>query len=77
MPNPNEVTFTRERLAHDYADCLNQNPLLARIEGQLISLGWSASEIRTAQMLTACHSNASLTQRLRELERRIAVIHKE
>lgn len=76
MPNPNNITFTRDSLAHHYADALNQNPLLARIEGQLRSLGWSDSEIRTVQMLTACRSNASLTQRLRELERRIAVVQR-
>lgn len=51
-----------------YAEILAQNPLLGRIEGSLRTLGWSAEEIRTYQLLAACKSNASLTQRLKELE---------
>lgn len=63
-----QVSFTREQLAVVYAELLAQNPLLARMEGQCRSLGWSDAEIRTAQLAIACKSNASLTARVKELE---------
>lgn len=67
-----QVSFTREQLAIVYAELLAQNPLLARMEGQCRSLGWSEAEIRTAQLAIACTSNAGLTARVRELESSIA-----
>lgn len=68
----NQVTATREDLPKLYAEVLEQNPLLGRIEGALRTAGWTGEEIRTFQLLTACRSNASLTTRLRELEVAIA-----
>jgi len=68
----NKVTASREELPRLYAEALAQNPLLGRIEGSCRTIGWTDEEIRTLQLLAACKSNASLTQRLRELERAIA-----
>lgn len=64
-----QVSITREQLPIAYAELLNQNPLLARVEGETRSLLWSDAEIRTLQLLVACRSNASLLARLTELER--------
>lgn len=75
MPNPNQFTAGREDLPGLYREVLEQNPLLGRIQGEQRGLGWTDEEIRTYQLLVACKSNASLTQRLAELERRIAVVH--
>ncbi len=68
-----QISLTREELPIKYAECVAQNPLLARIEATGRSLGWSDEEIRTYQMLTVCVSNASLMRRLRELELGITV----
>lgn len=73
--NPNQFTAGREDLPGLYREVLEQNPLLVRIEGALLTAGWSDVEIRTFQLLAACRSNASLTQRLKEVENQIAVIH--
>ena len=72
--NPNQITASREELPRLYAEVLSQNPLLGRIEGALRTINWTDEEIRTYQLLTACKSNASLTARLREVERRIITI---
>ena len=68
------ITFTisRDALPAAYASVLTQNPLLARAEGEMRSHQWTELEIRTIQLLTACRSNASLTQRLKELEESLA-----
>lgn len=68
LPNVVQVTASREDLPRLYAEVLDQNPLLGRIEGSLRVAGWSDEEIRTFQLLAACRSNGSLTQRLKELE---------
>jgi hypothetical protein len=67
-PKVNQIQCTREELPVLYAQVLNQNPLLARIEGSCRTIGWTDAEIRTMQLLAACRSNGSLTQRLQELE---------
>jgi len=71
-PKINQVQVTREELPIRYADLLHKNPLLGRIEGGMKVIGWTDLEIRTAQLLTAVASNASLQQRLRELEESLA-----
>lgn len=68
----NQVQVTREELPLAYVDLLRKNPLLGRIEGSARTIGWSDLEIRTMQLLTAVNSNASLQQRLRELEASLA-----
>lgn len=71
MPEPGktiQVQATREELGIKYAECVANNPLLARIEGQCRSLGWTDAEIRTMQLLTAVASNADMLRRLREYE---------
>jgi hypothetical protein len=63
-----KVTVTREELPMRYREIIAQNPLLARLEGETRGLGWTDVEIRTLQLLVACHSNASLKERLESLE---------
>lgn len=63
-----EVSASREDLPGLYLKVLQQNPLLARLEGTLRGLGWSETEIRTYQLLTACASNASLKAALEQKE---------
>lgn len=70
-----QLTFTREELGLLYRDLVFQNPLLERVEKQLRIIGWTEEEIRTAQLLLACRSNASLTEYAKSIENRIAVIH--
>lgn len=65
---PNKVDLRREDLRVDYARLLIQNPLLGRMEGEMKIINWSDEEIRTAQLLIACASNASLKKRVEELE---------
>lgn len=67
-PKVNVVQVTREELPGKYLELLVKNPLLARIEGQCLTVNWTNSEIRTLQLLAACASNASLTARVKELE---------
>ena len=67
-PVVNQISLPREKLPTAYAECLKNNPLLGRIEGAAKTIQWSDLEIRTLQLLTAVQSNASLQQRLRELE---------
>lgn len=67
-----QVSVSREELPLAYAQLLNENPLLGRIEGATKNVGWTDQEIRTMQLLVACKSNASLMQRLRELESSLA-----
>lgn len=63
-----QAEFTRETLPGQYVDLLLRNPLLARIEATLRSMGgWTDEQIRTAQLLTAVTSNASLQARLAEM----------
>ena len=64
-----QVSVTREELPIAYRQLLLENPLLARIEGETRTLGWSDEEIRTLQLLAACRSNASLMNRVLDLER--------
>jgi hypothetical protein len=68
LPKINQVQCTREELPLRYAELLNRNPLLGRIEGSAKAIAWTDLEIRTYQLLTAVASNASLQQRLIELE---------
>lgn len=55
-----QISASREDLPGLYMEILQQNPLLARVEGTMKSIGWSDLEIRTYQLLAACASNASL-----------------
>lgn len=55
-----QISASRDDLPGLYEEILRQNPLLARLEGTLRSIGWSDTEIRTYQLLAACASNASL-----------------
>lgn len=64
-----QISTKREELTSRYAEILSQNPLLQRVESQLKIINWTDEEIRTLQLLLACASNASLQQRLMELER--------
>lgn len=73
-PKINQVQVTRQELPTVYLEVLAQNDLLARIEGNLKTHNWSDLEIRTCQLLTACRSNASLLQRLKELESSLAKV---
>lgn len=72
---PNGFKCSREELPGLYVQVIAQNPLLSRIANELRLIGWTEEEIRTIQLLAACKSNASLTERLKEVENRIAVIH--
>ena len=67
-----QVQASREDIPKLYLEVLAQNPLLGRIDGECRNIGWTDEEIRTLQLLAACRSNASLTQRLRELEQSLA-----
>lgn len=73
MPD-SEVSCAREDLAGRYAECVRDNPLLARIEGRCRGIGWSAEEARTFQLIVAVASNASLQRRLAEVERGLASV---
>ncbi len=73
LPDRDTVSVEREQLPLLYADLIMQNPLLGRIEGACKPILWTDEEIRTLQLLTACKSNASLQQRLRELELSMSV----
>ena len=69
-----QVSASREQLPILYQEILNQNPLLGRIEGECKTVGWTDVEIRTIQLLAACKSNASLTERLQQMERSICKV---
>jgi hypothetical protein len=69
-----QLSVSREDLSTRYAEILFQNPLLKRVEVETRLIGWTDEEIRTFQLLLACASNASLKQRLGEVESRIAQI---
>jgi len=69
MSSQLQIQVTREQLPDRYKEILQQNPLLARTEVETKLIGWTDEEVRTLQLLLACASNASLTQRLLELER--------
>lgn len=69
-----QVQASREELPNLYMEVLDQNPLLARIEGECRTVHWTNEEIRTLQLLAACRSNASLQLRLAELERGISAV---
>jgi len=62
------VSVTREELGLRYQEILFQNDLLARVEKETRLIGWTDEEIRTFQLLLACASNASLKNRVIELE---------
>lgn len=66
---PEKFTASREELPGLYSEVLEQNPLLARLDGILTSLNWSREEILIMQLLTACKSNASMQERLRAIDR--------
>lgn len=63
-----KLSVTREDLPLRYAEILFQNPLLERVEKETRLISWTDTEIRTLQLLLACASNASLKQRVIELE---------
>lgn len=67
--NVEKISARQDELPIKYAEMVIKNPLLARIEDKGKGAGWSDEEIRTLQLLVACNSNASLMQRLMELER--------
>lgn len=69
-----QVSASREQLPILYQEILSQNPLLGRIEGECKTVGWTDVEIRTIQLLAACKSNASLTERLQQMERSICKV---
>ena len=64
-----DIVCSREEVVYRYAELLRDNPLLARIEGQCKAIGWTDEEIRTLQLIVAVSSNASLQQRLKEVEK--------
>lgn len=68
----NQVQCNRGELPVKYAECVANNPLLGRIEGEAKAIGWTDEEIRTMQLLTAVASNASLQARLQEMEKGLA-----
>lgn len=72
--NPNQVSLARSDLPGAYRELLEQNPLLGRIEGHCRTIGWTDEEIRTMQLLVACRSNASMKERIQQLERSIAIL---
>ena len=72
--NPNEFTASRHDLLGLCREAEAANPLLARVRGQLVSLGWTEEEILRYQLLLAVKSNASLQQHAKALESRIAVV---
>jgi hypothetical protein len=77
IPQPrvkNQVQVTREELPIGYAELLNRNPLLGRMEGECKLIHWTDLEIRTAQLIVAVASNASLQQRLLELEQSLSKV---
>lgn len=63
-------TFTRELLKDDYLKLISmpQNAGLLKLEQHLKLMLWSDEEIRIAQLLMACKSNASLLERNKQLE---------
>lgn len=63
-----QFSFTREDLSKFYEEACARNPLLFRMETELKIINWSAEEIRTAQLLAALQSNASLTDALKSSE---------
>lgn len=72
VPQQRNISIPREDVPFAYADLLEKNPLLGRIEGSLKAVHWTDLEIRTMQLLTAVASNSSLQQRLKELESNLA-----
>ena len=63
--------YKPEELPLLYLDIKSKNNLLERIEMQAKSCSWTDLEIRTLQLVIAVYSNASLQQRLMELEQRL------
>jgi hypothetical protein len=72
--DPNKFSASREDLIGLCRECEEKNPLLARIRGQLVSLGWTEEEILRYQLLICVTSNASIQAHASELERHIASI---
>lgn len=68
-----QLSVDRDQLTPVYIDLCVKNPLLARLEGQVKSYGWTDLEIRTLQLIAACNSNASLHQRIQDLEAEISL----
>lgn len=68
VPTVVQVQCDQAELPARYAECVQKNPLLARIEGTCKTIGWTEVEIRTIQLLTAVQSNASLQARITDLE---------
>lgn len=68
MTIPIQLTFTKEELPMRYLEIKLQNPMLERMEKDLKLSGFTDEEIRTMQLLIACASNASLQQRIKEME---------
>ena len=76
VANPREFSASKEDLTGLCREAEEKNPLLARIRGQLVSLGWTEEEILRYQLLICVKSNASLQAHAKEVERRLAVIHR-
>lgn len=68
---PFKIEFKREELKIEYAKAKLNNDLLARVEATFENLGWTAEEIRTAQLLLVVESNASIQAHAKELQARI------
>jgi hypothetical protein len=71
QPKIKQVEGNEESLPQQYRECLLRNPLLGRIEGAQKAVGWKELSIRTFQLLVAVKSNASLQQRITELEQEL------
>jgi hypothetical protein len=71
LPRVVQVELTREGLAAQFRAVLDDpaNNLLVRVERELKAIGWTDEEIRTAQLLIALRSNASLKAHAEQLER--------
>lgn len=69
-----QLTFNRDDLPGQYQQLVLQNPdVIGGIERAMKNCQWTDEEIRTAQLLVACSSNASLKRQLEEMETRIAM----
>ncbi len=62
-----------DELRGEYLELILKNPVLAKIEAEALTLRWTEEQIRTAQLIAAVRSNASLQQRLQEIEAGLAV----
>lgn len=76
VTNPKEFTASKEDLVGLCREAEEKNPLLARIRVQLTSMGWTEEQILRYQLLMCVKSNASIQAHAKDVESRIAVIHR-